>query len=665
LLRQDLGYFSTKEKADRKKLIDKIQKNLKRRNKMMRKFLSLLFMVALSIAVLAGAPAAAVKAEDNAYVPTGTSYETDGVYFRDTTTQRIGLVISNFDGMAIQSKLTKKDDAPATVSTDIFGMQLNVDYQSESFADKALVFDYETFVNAALYFSIIITDNNDNEFTIKAKSAAYRMDTEGVFTAGLNSIEYKINNVASGWLGQQTPVERFRTVYVVPFSSFICNADSQAQLQSIKHMKFVYSFGAGSTYQLKAVVGTLKIADITIDGNNVTLSQQREPIFEPIRENGKAQEGTDYEYWTNVPNAEPKDYFDIAPLAAKEWAFRQTSVHESCAVDVLFPSELTNNEGFIDISGLQGMLITVDNLTAQNVGFRLAIWDGDEVKWSALRTGASLAIPDGASPENNYSDIYWRRTGNIPANFKGQILIPLSATQQNPVFTGGTTQFPNLCSKTYNAVRMYFTNEENANARLIVDKIEFITNLRDYVSTVYVSAENGEVTTDKISYEGMIAVRTGDQISLQLSPEEGYELKSITINDVEQDITNANYTYTVTEDINVVATFDLANYTITYHLNGGVNDPDNPDSYTIMSKTITLNDPTKEGDTFLGWYRNADFSGEEVTSIPRGSTGNIELYAKWASMTQNNGAKKGCKTGASAASVLLLLAPALWFFKKK
>ncbi|HEY8443857.1 MAG TPA: InlB B-repeat-containing protein [Clostridia bacterium] len=631
---------------------------------MMRKFLTLLFALALSVAVFAGGPAEAVKARGE-YVPTGTSYETDGVYFRDTQSQRIGLVISNFEGMAIQSKLTKKDDAPATATTDIFGMKLNVDYQSQNLADKALVFDYETFVNAALYFTIIINDNQNNEFTIKAKSVAYRMNDQGVITNdGLNTIEYKINNVNAGWMGQQNPVVRFRTVYIVPFTSFVCNANPEATLEHIKSIRFVYSFGAASTYQLKAVIGTLKVADFTVDGTNYTLSNQQETIFDPVREDGRAAEGADFEYYTSVNNAEPKQYFDIAPLAENEWEFRNITVHESSAVDVLFPAELKNENGFIDISGLDGMLITVNNLTAQNVGFRLAIWDGDEVKWSALRTGASLAIPDGASPENNYSDIYWRRTGNIPANFKGKILIPFSATQQNPVFSGGTTQFPNLCSKTYNAVRMYFTNEENANARLAVDKIEFITNLRDYVSTVYITAENGEVTTDKISYEGMIAVKTGEQISLQLAPELGYELKSITINDEEQDVANTNFTYTVNEDIHIVALFDLKQYRITYHLNGGTNDPDNPDTYTIVTKTITLNDPVKEGDTFLGWYLNSDFSGEEVTSIPRGSTGDIELYAKWKSM-EKAGAKKGCKGAASVASVVALLVPALFIFKKK
>lgn len=43
-------------------------------------------------------------------------------------------------------------------------------------------------------------------------------------------------------------------------------------------------------------------------------------------------------------------------------------------------------------------------------------------------------------------------------------------------------------------------------------------------------------------------IKTGEEISLILTPNEGYEIKSITINDVEQDVNITNYTYTVLDD---------------------------------------------------------------------------------------------------------------------
>lgn len=63
---------------------------------------------------------------------------------------------------------------------------------------------------------------------------------------------------------------------------------------------------------------------------------------------------------------------------------------------------------------------------------------------------------------------------------------------------------------------------------------------------------------------------------------------------------------------------------ITYTLLGGVNDKDNPTTYTIESPTITLREPKFEGYTFNGWT-----SGITVSTIPTGSMGDIALTANW------------------------------------
>lgn len=68
-------------------------------------------------------------------------------------------------------------------------------------------------------------------------------------------------------------------------------------------------------------------------------------------------------------------------------------------------------------------------------------------------------------------------------------------------------------------------------------------------------------------------------------------------------------------------------YAITYGLDGGVNDPANPDTYDIETATITLGPATKEGYDFGGWYEEDTFV-TAVTEIPLGSTGAVALYAK-------------------------------------
>jgi len=70
-------------------------------------------------------------------------------------------------------------------------------------------------------------------------------------------------------------------------------------------------------------------------------------------------------------------------------------------------------------------------------------------------------------------------------------------------------------------------------------------------------------------------------------------------------------------------------YTITYHLNGGLNNVSNPDIYAVNSPDITLNNPTKAGHTFDAWFLNESFSGGPISQISSGTTGNIDLYAKW------------------------------------
>lgn len=67
-------------------------------------------------------------------------------------------------------------------------------------------------------------------------------------------------------------------------------------------------------------------------------------------------------------------------------------------------------------------------------------------------------------------------------------------------------------------------------------------------------------------------------------------------------------------------------YTITYELNGGVNDPSNPAIY-VKADVITLGNPTKEGYTFAGWYTDGAFANQ-ISEI-KDRSGNLTLYAKW------------------------------------
>lgn len=75
-------------------------------------------------------------------------------------------------------------------------------------------------------------------------------------------------------------------------------------------------------------------------------------------------------------------------------------------------------------------------------------------------------------------------------------------------------------------------------------------------------------------------------------------------------------------------------YTITYELGSkGTNPSDNPTSYDVKT-AISLKDAAPTDATahrFVGWYLDAECAGNPIDEIPQGSTGDITLYAKWAS----------------------------------
>ncbi|MGI6737111.1 MAG: InlB B-repeat-containing protein [Anaerovoracaceae bacterium] len=70
-------------------------------------------------------------------------------------------------------------------------------------------------------------------------------------------------------------------------------------------------------------------------------------------------------------------------------------------------------------------------------------------------------------------------------------------------------------------------------------------------------------------------------------------------------------------------------YSISYILNGGSNDPANPAGYTVESEDLELKPAAREGCAFRGWFTSADFAGTPVTAIPHGTTGDRQLYAKF------------------------------------
>ena len=82
----------------------------------------------------------------------------------------------------------------------------------------------------------------------------------------------------------------------------------------------------------------------------------------------------------------------------------------------------------------------------------------------------------------------------------------------------------------------------------------------------------------------------------------------------------------VVGDMTLTATWTVNAYSIEYNnMDGALNAESNPASYTIEDDTIVLQDASRVGYDFVGWYDGE----QEVTEIATGSHGDIVLTAKW------------------------------------
>ena len=94
----------------------------------------------------------------------------------------------------------------------------------------------------------------------------------------------------------------------------------------------------------------------------------------------------------------------------------------------------------------------------------------------------------------------------------------------------------------------------------------------------------------------------------------------------------------ITADQTLYAHWTPIQYTITYNEAKAYSGSFGPTVYTIETEDITLpvvgtsegNILGKEGFEFVGWYTTSTFDeGTNITTISQGSTGNVDLYAKW------------------------------------
>ncbi len=120
--------------------------------------------------------------------------------------------------------------------------------------------------------------------------------------------------------------------------------------------------------------------------------------------------------------------------------------------------------------------------------------------------------------------------------------------------------------------------------------------------------------------EGVLEFEEGAVVTLPTPVKEGYNFLGWV--DAEgnpvTEITNQNYS--------LVATWEIIEYTITLHLNGGAL-AETTIKYTVED-VVVLPTPTKDGLTFAGWFDNEELTGASIKELNK-ATGDKDFYAGW------------------------------------
>lgn len=235
---------------------------------------------------------------------------------------------------------------------------------------------------------------------------------------------------------------------------------------------------------------------------------------------------------------------------------------------------------------------------------------------SATQTGA-ITLHAKFTPAT-YTIIYYNvdgaTNGNPDSYTYGNLITLAQATKEGFTFDGWFTNsactqpIDKITASTFGNLELYakFTEipEEETIYTITYHNVEGINNPN--TATQYV--ENSVVTFVDVSKEGYVFY--------------GWYLDAAYV-------TRAVSTEGRAENLDLYAKWKAV---ISYELGGGVNADSNPTEYT-EGTAVALENASKEGYTFEGWYTDASFT-TKITEISADSTGPITLYAKFAEIEQ-------------------------------
>lgn len=136
-----------------------------------------------------------------------------------------------------------------------------------------------------------------------------------------------------------------------------------------------------------------------------------------------------------------------------------------------------------------------------------------------------------------------------------------------------------------------------------------------------ITYENAYTHSNPVTYRMM-----SSPLALQDAERDGYRFAGWYADEAcEQQVTSLDRTRA--EDVTLYAKWELVQYTVTWHLEGGTNAQTNVETYSAEAPS-TLADPAKKGYDFKGWYLDEAYQ-KAVTRIGETVFGNLDIYARW------------------------------------
>ncbi|MGI6713800.1 MAG: InlB B-repeat-containing protein [Bacilli bacterium] len=311
-----------------------------------------------------------------------------------------------------------------------------------------------------------------------------------------------------------------------------------------------------------------------------------------------------------------------------------------------FPQNMIGEDGYVDLKslGIKGIIFDVVNANVEQVQFAIRIAGAENISltntslplWQTSTSGNgrfAKVIYDCGVVQNRGSR-YLPFSPSLDTVFNGSMYVPLS-TEGFTKISSDAGDFPEKIQPVF---RILFADPKDyyidyaakiTNYRFVTDDTPYQTNTVTLIGPdCTINANVGSMSVQNDANNHLL---DGTTLTFDIEPETGYHVESVTaaadgVETILLPDNNGKYTIVVTSDtvISVVCAPNV--YNINYHLDGGTNSENNPDSYEYGGLAIELEDPTKEGYRFLGWI---DEEGEEITEIDTFAAKDYNLTARW------------------------------------